>query len=158
MRHGRRSRVRKLAGTVIRREHKAQLDNTPTLHGTRACYYRLFLAQYLPKECDAFLYLDCDLIALCDVAPMFDQIPKFLAASFYGPVSASLDRAYFLEVGMRPDDETFNSGVMLFNAHIWRELDINFLLNTWVRPVMYGVDQCVLNAAFAHRTDALPWH
>ncbi|MDE7175714.1 MAG: hypothetical protein K2N75_06710, partial [Helicobacter sp.] len=46
--------------------------NLPTFKGNHSAYWRLLIADYLPSEIQKCLYLDVDMLVLCDIREIFD--------------------------------------------------------------------------------------
>lgn len=91
------------------------------LHGDWTPYGRLLLADYLPV--DRVLYLDSDLLIEINVQEVadFDLQGHVLGAVGGGHFRYTLgNRFYVQKLGINPDLEYFNSGVLLFNLQQWR--------------------------------------
>ena len=96
---------------------------------TAATYTRLLLAERLPGAVRKVLWLDCDLVATTDVAPLWDLDPadKALLAvqDMAVPyVSSRHGVGAYLQAGLEPSAKYFNAGVMLVNVPAWRRLDL----------------------------------
>ncbi|MBQ4324456.1 MAG: glycosyltransferase family 8 protein [Clostridia bacterium] len=92
-----------------------------------AIYYRLFIPTLFP-EYDKAVYLDCDVVLERDVADLFAT--ELGDSMLVGVVRDEIvaDTPPFQEYVRRhvgvPDDEYFNSGVMVMNLALFRRLDI----------------------------------
>lgn len=96
------------------------VDVPPTIAITS--YARLFLPNLLSRDVDRVLYLDCDIV-------VNGSVEEFYCVDFDGKwVAGVLDTlntaAPKTAVGMAPDDEYFNAGVLLMNLNAWREHDV----------------------------------
>ncbi|MFD3002770.1 glycosyltransferase family 8 protein [Pontibacter toksunensis] len=93
-----------------------------SLHGDWTAYGRLLLADFIDE--DQVLYLDSDLVVELDVLKelvVFDFQGQPLAAVSSGFFKYTLgNRFYTGKVGLSPDLEYFNSGVLLINLKDWR--------------------------------------
>lgn len=92
-----------------------------SLHGDWTTYGRLLLPDYL--DVDQVLYLDYDLLIELDVLQVaaFDFQGQFLAAVGGGKFKHALGWQFYVnKVGVDPDLEYFNAGVLLFNLREWR--------------------------------------
>ncbi len=95
------------------------------LHGDWTTYGRLLLPEILDE--DRVLYLDADLVVEVDVLELesfnFNKLP--LAAVGGGFFKYALGQKFYLEkMGIEPDLEYFNAGVVLFNLEEWRSKDL----------------------------------
>jgi lipopolysaccharide biosynthesis glycosyltransferase len=92
-----------------------------SLHGDWTCYGRLLLADFIDE--DQVLYLDSDLIVEEDVLTVenFDFQGTILAAVGGGKFRYTLGHKFYInQIGIDPDLEYFNDGVMLLNLREWR--------------------------------------
>lgn len=93
-----------------------------SLHGDWTTYGRLLLADLL--DCDQVLYLDSDLIIELDVLEIkdFNCNGYALAAVGGGSFMHTLgNRFYINKLGISPNVEYFNAGVLLINLKEWRK-------------------------------------
>lgn len=82
-------------------------------------YYRILLADLLPKEITKVLYLDADIITLADIAPLFDtEIEGVAIAAVADGILSQQQRWLALSV---EQPHYFNAGVLLMNLARWRE-------------------------------------
>ena len=109
-------------------------------------YFRLMLPEIIDKSVEKILYVDCDIIFRGPIKELMDiNLNNYVLGAVedgispYAPIIESL--------GYSPEDYYFNSGALLINLPLWRELDIstkciNFIKNhTVIHP-----DQDALNA------------
>ena len=92
-----------------------------SLHGDWTAYGRLLLADFIDEE--QVLYLDSDLIVELDVLSLnnFNFKGQALAAVGGGIFRYTLGYDFYVnKVGLAPDLEYFNSGVLLINLREWR--------------------------------------
>ena len=123
-----------------------------------AAYYRLLLADVLPKDIDRILYLDCDIIVLRDISEIFNlEIDDYaLAATLDSIPHSSLHRN---QLHMEADERAFCSGVMLVNLDYWRMHKVTGNLLSFakrVREPVYFHDQDALNYVFKRKWFLLP--
>ncbi len=89
-----------------------------------AAYYRCFLSALLPKDIDRVLYLDCDIVVLGDITPLWQT-----------PLDSNIGVAVVEDTGCKElqryeilhypaEDSYFNSGVLLINLAYWREHNV----------------------------------
>lgn len=86
---------------------------------SKAAYYRILLSSVLDESIKKVLYLDCDMIVVGDVSPLFSlELENYaLAASLDSfPLSDLHRRQLHMSVG----EKTFCSGIMLINLDYWR--------------------------------------
>lgn len=123
-----------------------EFENQGPKHLTSAAYYRIMIPNLLPNL-ERCLYLDCDVLALGDLAELWDTVN--LDASIAAVGDCYIDRAGFkkYEVIKR----YFNSGVLLMNLRRWRERErVKSCLQLSADPKMHNrfADQDVLNVVF----------
>lgn len=84
-------------------------------------FYRLFLPTILPETVDKVLFIDCDTIVMQDLSPLWnmDMAGKWL----YG-VDDCRGAAYRTNIGLKPEDNYINNGVLLMDLKAWRENDV----------------------------------
>lgn len=100
------------------------IDNLPLSkaeglnHISKATYYRLLIADILPKEVDRVLYLDCDIIVNDSLEELWniDMTGKAIAASPQIGSGHDCER-----LGYPIEDGYFNAGVTLMNLAYCRE-------------------------------------
>ena len=110
-------RLTSLSGT-LRRADAISLD----------CFSRLLLPELLPPDLGKVVYLDCDLVLVRDLGLLWEfevGDADLLAAAELDPggrlVSSPRGIPLWRELGLPPDLQIFNSGVMVIDLHRWRE-------------------------------------
>ena len=122
-------------------------------------YYRLLLAQFLPINLKRCLYLDVDMLCLCDLRELFaiDLKDKFAAVVLdcSNPYEEKRwkSRKNDKDLVLKHPKKYFNSGFILFNNQMCLKFDIekkffDFLKNY---HTIKG-DQDVINVAFGNNT------
>lgn len=103
--------MRMLKGFTIRATH-----NRLSL----AAYYRCFLSSILPQDIDRILYLDCDIIVLGDICPLWETpLDSNTAVAAIEDMGCREKHRY--EIMQYPEEDSyFNSGVLLVNLSYWR--------------------------------------
>lgn len=94
-----------------------------------AAYYRILIDRILPKNIDKILYLDTDMLVLCDIREIFATSLNSVIASTSGSLFAhpfeatihTLDGSPPLHVRTK---NSFCSGLMLINMQLWRKENI----------------------------------
>lgn len=125
---------------------------------TKAAYYRLLLSSIISQDINKILYLDCDMIILDDISPLFslDLSNYALAATAdHMPVNDQ----HRQQLNMEFDERTFCSGIMVVNLEYWRKNNAEELLLKYAkqpRDVVYLHDQDVLNYVFKKQWFRLP--
>ena len=104
--------MRMLKGFTIRATH-----NRLSL----AAYYRCFLSAILPQDIDRVLYLDCDIIILGNICPLWETpLSSDIALTAVEDMGCHEKHRY--EIMQYPEEYSyFNSGVLLINLSYWRE-------------------------------------
>lgn len=122
----------------------SKISNSPTSnHISIAAYNRLLISSLLSKEINKVLYLDCDLIILNDLLPLFEIQ---LNSNYLGAIEEVVNED--VKTRLEIKNNYFNSGVLLINLIQWRKLNfeselIYFLNNQKEKIVSH--DQDVLN-------------
>jgi lipopolysaccharide biosynthesis glycosyltransferase len=129
------------------------------LMGNHTPYHRLLLPDMIEEP--VFLYVDADTLTLLDVAPLFELDMGPCATGFVvsGTVDFSLDRDFFLSLGMSRDRPVFNSGVMLVQREEWKKQKCWERIKAFCQKYsdkLCAADQTVLNALFAEECYRLP--
>ena len=127
---------------------------------TSAIYYRLLVAEILPKTIDKVLYLDGDLIVRQSLLPLWEtDISEFAVAAGYERPYQMSSSDYFDRLGYSPQLGYFNSGVILINLDFWRRNQISRkifgLLNDCPEKLVLG-DQDCLNIVLKENKLELP--
>lgn len=148
-----------LAGVTVAPagEIGAALDAAPVpAHLTSATYYRLSLANALPRSAARALYLDCDTIVARSIEPL-------LATGLRGMVLAAADNGGGGQRPRRlslPDGATyFNTGVMLIDVDRWRASDTERRVLQYIadaRGSLKWADQDALNVVLAKERLQIP--
>ncbi len=116
--------------------------------GSLSQYARLFVARDL--SIDRVLYLDCDIIFCQSVSLLWnlDMHGKTIAA-----LNDAFSRHYRANIGLKPEDVMFNSGVMLIDLNRWKEQKVEERLLKFIAGKQGRIqqgDQGALNAVLAH--------
>lgn len=124
-----------------------------------ACYYRLMLASLLDESIEKVFYLDCDIIVLGDVSPLFNtDMSDYGVAAVEDTVPGSDEHRQVM--GLSMDQRAFCSGVLMINLKYWREHDCEKHLLTFAQTMggrLFMEDQDVLNHEFRGRWFKLPY-
>lgn len=97
-------------------EQLVAMDILP-YRGGQATNLRLFFMEYIAKDVDRLLYLDCDTIIQGDLTPMFETEMESTAAAVVLDSLSGVD--YKKIIGFTEEDQYFNAGVILFNVKNW---------------------------------------
>lgn len=131
---------------------KSILSNFPEPgHLSIASYLRLFIPEILAKEINKVIYLDCDLVCLKDISPLYHiDLAGFPLAAVEDVKSKEIARIFFYP-GL---ESYFNAGVMLIDLKKWREEKISqkaLLFIKQYRKQIKTADQDVLNCIFKNK-------
>lgn len=86
---------------------------------TMATYFRCLLSDILPAGIDRVLYLDCDIVVLGDLRPLFETPLEGVGVAAVADIGC--DDAGRYEVLQYPAaDGYFNAGVLMVNLDFWR--------------------------------------
>ena len=130
-----------------------RVHSSPRLSG--AAYYRCYLADLLPQELERVLYLDGDVIVRKPLDTFYDRPPGdwgVTAVKDYGNITAK----DYKRLQLPPNQDYFNSGVLLLNLNYWRREDVLTRCTTYfaVHPerIVYD-DQDLLNVVLSGKVD-----
>lgn len=119
-----------------------------TDHLTIATYYRLFIANILPKKLDKVLYLDCDIVINRSIEEFWDTSLDGYALAAVEELGCSAKDVYD-RLEYDSGYGYFNAGVLLINLSYWREHNQTLAFLDFI-SLNYGKlrahDQDVLNA------------
>ncbi|MBF0594730.1 MAG: glycosyltransferase family 8 protein [Candidatus Omnitrophica bacterium] len=130
-------------------------------HISTRAYYRLLLPAVLPPDVMKVIYLDADLILNADIAGLWDLDLKgqaLLAAQEQGEhfyqVSSLYGLLNYRELGLKPEQKYFNSGVLVIDLDQWRRDDLPAAFLKYAEANRQHIrwhDQDILNAVLARR-------
>ena len=93
-------------------------------------YLRLFIPYFIPEEIEKVLYLDVDMIVQADITTIFDNdLGDNVIAAVMDPRIITFDNSWggvmnYQELGIPGDTKYFNTGLLLMQTKLWRELDV----------------------------------
>lgn len=124
-----------------------------------ATYYRMLLPSLLDDSVDKVFYLDCDIIVLGDISPLFTLDMDGYGVAGVEDTTPSFD--YHRRVmGMTLDQKAFCAGVLMINLKYWREQDCEKHLLDYAHKMGNKLcleDQDVLNHEFRNHWFKLPY-
>lgn len=132
-------------------------------HFSKETFYRYFILDVM-ADYKKVLYLDADMIALCDVGELFDvDVGGYYAAAVkdmdvIGAYKAERDTEQYLkkQLGLVRPLEYFQAGVLLLNLELLRrELSVGKLVEKTLEYKWRMADQDVLNLFFQGRVKFL---
>lgn len=120
--------------------------------GSISQYSRLFISRDLPETLSRVIYLDCDTLILGSLWPLWKLD---LQGNTIGALNDAFSRYYRKNIDLEFKDVMFNSGVMVVDLDLWRDVKVeekllNFIINKRGR-VQQG-DQGALNAILSKDT------
>jgi lipopolysaccharide biosynthesis glycosyltransferase len=122
-------------------------------HISVATYYRIVIPSLFP-HLEKVLYLDCDLIVISSLNPIFEiDIGEYYAAAVVDVYEQ--DHKQRLNLQNYP---YFNTGVLLINCSKWRAEQIESIIFAWIRDhkeLIKLADQDVINFVMAGKIRAL---
>lgn len=124
---------------------------------TKAAYYRLLLPSYL-SNVHRLLYLDCDMIVLRGISPLFElELEDYPLAACIDPMP--LSDQHRRQLHMSANSINFCSGVMMINLDYWRKCNAQEKLIEYAKRPKKEVllhDQDALNYVFKDKWFLLP--
>jgi lipopolysaccharide biosynthesis glycosyltransferase len=163
-----RARVRRSLGPTTRIEwhppDRSRLSGVPLWgHVSPSTYDRLTIGRILPADVSTVLWLDCDLLILDDLSVLFDaEMDDACVLAVPDPlvrvVSSRFGVKEYRALGLAPDLEYFNAGVMVVGLDAWRseqveERALDYLRRYGARVLFH--EQEALNVALARRWNPL---
>lgn len=93
-------------------------------HVSRAAYFRLMIADLVPKDIEKIIYLDVDLLVCEDIVGLWHvDIGTFPLGAVldYGIIASSrMRKQKSMVIGLTDNYSYFNSGVLIINVREWR--------------------------------------
>lgn len=130
-------------------------------HISKAAYFRLDIANILPKDVDKVIYMDVDLLVLQDIEKLWrqDLQDKPLAAvPDYGIMASNrMMKQKHQVLGLPLDSLYFNSGVVVMDLKQWREHNYaEQVIKLAAEGNLPHHDQDALNKVFMNKWTPLP--
>lgn len=137
-------------------------------HISVATYYRLFLADLLPKDIEKVIYMDCDIVVRRALDELWNTDLSGYAVGAVFQYNDWSDRENsWHRLNIKRDFGYFNAGVLLINIKYWRDNYIQQSFMTFIENNYASIrshDQDVLNAVLSQHTlplsytwNLLPW-
>jgi len=124
-------------------------------HITIEAYFRISLADLLPQRINRVIYLDCDIILLGSLKPLWHiGLNGFKLAAV-----AELFSYRNVELGFGKDVKYFNSGVLVIDLSVWRSEQISNQIFDYLEMHPEKIkfhDQDALNAVLVNKWLELP--
>ena len=127
-------------------------------HITIPTYYRLLAADLLPEDVHKFIYLDCDVIVVGDIRPLWEVSLDGLALAGAMDSGPSFDNTCN-RLGYPVSFGYINAGVLVFNLDYWREKGLTERIYAFINEESYSLtwmDQDALNGVLYKEKLILP--
>ncbi|HLF31570.1 MAG TPA: glycosyltransferase family 8 protein [Xanthomonadales bacterium] len=126
-------------------------------HVSAATFDRLLIERYLPSTTARVLWLDCDLLVLDDITPLFslpmnDSTLLAVPDPFIRTLGSPFGVQHWRDLGLPGDEAYFNAGVMLIDMVRWRATQVTSRAIDHVsryRKELFFNEQEALNAVVA---------
>lgn len=133
--------------------------NAPILlHYTKEMYYRLLAFRFLPQDLERILYIDPDILVINPIRELYNtDIKDYLYAAAYHDF-ITVRKVNKLRLNPYKIDAYFNSGVLLMNLELQRQLIDEQSIYDFVeknRSKLIMPDQDILNALYSKQIKAL---
>lgn len=118
-------------------------------------YYRLSIPSFLPEDEERALWLDVDLVVNDSLEEFYNQ--DFEGKAFVACKDIEKREEHLKKLGLSPDTDYINSGVILFNLSLMRKITLNDYYNFFVehQDVIAWPDQDILNGMFVNHIKVL---
>lgn len=132
-------------------------EDAPTLrYYSRAMYYRLLAAQYLPEDMDRILYLDPDILVINPIRPLYEtEMGGFLYAACIHKGIVNISKPInHIRLSAYETEGYYNSGMLLMNLRAIREAVLAEDVFAYVkknRQLLVLPDQDILNGLYGDR-------
>lgn len=142
----------------------SELDKLPQSGWTAPISHaRMFMNELLPNHVKTVLYLDSDMLVLDDISriwrnPDDDFVLMACSDNKYPTTGKTRSNRLFTEIGIEPDSDYFNSGLMMINLDNFRIHD--YLEQYLLLVKQYGesfshCDQDIMNIIFNNKWEKL---
>ena len=125
---------------------------------TKAAFYRLYLADFLPDTIEKVLYLDGDTIIRHSLLPLWEtDLTNYAVGVVCDAEGSNID--FYNRLRYSPNLGYFNSGVLLINLKYWRECHIQEEFSAFIHDYFEAIlfhDQDILNYVCRERKKQLP--
>ena len=144
-------------------DSKHNFPNLDNSHVTYATYFRVFIANYLPKEIDFLTYIDADILCLQNPEQEINKVVGRLkstglaiAGLTEGERSTSEDS--FINLGLK-NNRYFNAGLIVIDYKHWQKLNLTKsllqIMNKNFKNIIFW-DQDLMNLYFDGQYLELP--
>ncbi|QOR00893.1 glycosyltransferase family 8 protein [Campylobacter sp. 2014D-0216] len=126
--------------------------NSGAAHSLKIPYYRLKLSLIFNKNIEKCLYLDSDMLCMCDIRKIFTIDLHNKIAGVVGDLGSKKNKIKYIEnnkkIIHRFDENYFNSGFLLINLKEWNKHNIEQKCEDLASKCYYikAADQDLLNA------------
>lgn len=120
-------------------------------HISIATYYRLLIGELLPQTCEKVMYLDCDMVIAGSLLPFW--LTEIDGDNIVAAIPELESETKHL-LGIKPEEEYFNAGVLLIDLKKWRNANMGKQLTQYLdgnRDRIKYWDQDVLNAVLINK-------
>lgn len=108
--------------SLINIDKSAFKDAPISEHFSIANYFRILIPELVDNDIDKILFLDSDMVIRRSVLPLWNiDITRYSHAAVENPRVSS---DYKHNLGISGDSSYFNSGVLLINLKMWRQLNV----------------------------------
>lgn len=107
---------------------------------SKSAFIRLMMRRLLPDNLDRILYLDCDVLVLDDLRPLYEID---LGSNTAAGARDCVGKEYRRNIGLEPYERYYNSGILLIQTEKWNE--DAFMRFFEASPAMSYPDQDIIN-------------
>lgn len=138
------------------KEQNLDFPNLKNNHISKATYFRFFIEDYIPKDIETLVYLDCDIVCINNPEGILNSISARIYDEKFtiGVATEYIKNEHTKEVFERLELKSqnyFNAGVMIINYQQWKNQKLKNKLLTLMDQIYDKIDfwdQDVLNKNF----------
>ncbi|EAI4070715.1 glycosyltransferase family 8 protein [Campylobacter jejuni] len=142
----------KISIYIMKDDKFENFPNSGAAHSLKLPYYRLKFISLLDDGVDRCLYLDSDMLCMCDIRELFYIDLKDNIIAVVGDPGSKKAKIKFMEDGkkrvLKFDENYFNSGFLLINVKEYKKAHIEQKCEELAKKCVYikAADQDLLNA------------
>ncbi|HAN0720087.1 TPA: glycosyltransferase family 8 protein, partial [Campylobacter coli] len=145
----------KISIYIMKDDEFKNFPSSGAAHSLKLPYYRLKFISLLNDNVDRCLYLDSDMLCMCDIRELFCMDLKDNIIAVVGDPGSKKAKIKFMEDGkkrvLKFDEDYFNSGFLFINVKEYKKARIEQKCEELAKKCIYikAADQDLLNATIS---------